>query len=1669
MLLLASLLCAVGPFGTTERAFYAPGEPIVFSFDTAPHADKATNGSFRLRWVRSGDDGRTETNEQTVAAGGTARITTALSEPGFVQIRAKLEPGDVAFDGGAGVEPGRLSGTVSEPADFDAFWRRQRERLARVPLKVVRERYEPEYDEPSFDIFRLTVDCAGPQPMTGYLTVPVGAKPKSCRALVNFQGYGMYVQKPPEIPTDRTCLTLTINAHGYLLGKDKAYYDGFFAKTYTPEGKGYAFDRVTNRDAESCYFNGMALRVLRALECVKSLPEWNGRDLVVSGGSQGGLQCCWAAGLDPDVSDVLMNITWCCNLGSTTNPKLIAGWRPEYAPALDYYDPVFHARRFRARKIHINRAALGDEICPPRGLAVLFNNLPKTADRRIDWWQGSRHSSWPKRPQVFTFTESPPPLPLGSAPRILSLNGEWGSRQVPDDWPASDKANEHRYERTVAVPPAWAGRKVLLDLQLVQSCAKVSVDGVFAGDIYYPGGRLDLTGKLVPGRSHGLRLDVIAKPDTSVVGAFQAPGRVTRVTGTMQNRGLCGDVTLLAKDPRGELTDVRVETSVARHALTLDMGVAMRNGTEGRLAAKVFDGDRVVLSLDGTGARAEDRVRLSTSWKDPVLWTPETPKLYRLVVELRNAAGEILDVCEVPRFGFREFAVAGRDFLLNGKKIHLRTFACNLTEKGAATEENVLKDLSFARKMGYNHFLPMEYSFLPGATGYQPTYYRLMSERGMLTSLPLPHAPHFNGLATDEDVRRFRETALFQIRKFQNEPSVVLYVLNHNFAGSVGAQDPVRMAERNGPVQTDEPRRKAAAKSDEIVRALDPTHVVNHHAGDMGALYSLNLYPNWAPVQERSDWMELWEKEGKRPLCLAEYGVPLNTNWTDYRGPKFIFTQADAMTYWLEEYNAAFVGDAAYRPSALKDRMYRVLKEKAFGGKSVWYWQIGGFPQQDADCHAVRREYLARNIPDFRARGLSQFLLWDWQTFWNEARELTPTGETVRRTMQPVLFRLVGRPGDFTERGHAFRPGEWVTKQLQLINDSFADAEGDWIFSVPELGLSQKGRLRCASGGRQDVPVSFEIPRDAANRRLTLRARFGDLEAEPFVVDVVSPGKPVVSRIAAFDPEGTLGPILKDLGVSARTAKSDADLAETDILIFGRRSLAKSPFHLEKRIADGTLAVLVMEQDKATLEGLGFRVQEYGVRRAFRADGTTLEDARGASTLLSSYLETVRENRAVHAFGEQENACVWRAGNRGTVASVLVEKPDVGDFQPLVSAGFDLQYAPVFRCRCGKGSVVFSQLDVCGRTEADPALTEEIRKCLELLGEPRQTEESPTVLAGGTLGVCALRDRKFRFRRLADGDALPGRGLLVVTPGHKIKASLLDRVRNGLSVAAVGLSGKELDALFPSVFMTKSGSWTYDGVRPTGEMFDGLTAADFHWRGKAEGDLFATGDGVASAVREVSCGKGRIVALQATPWQFDEEERSLRTTVRRQSFLLSRVLHNLGAEDDGAFVNVFNADFRNGGRLPLDSGWEARLEAATIWTPVTVPSAFERQLPGAAKYDGKVLYRKTFDLPPYMLLAPTVNLYLGPIDDESWVSVNGHLLGRVTKETNPQDYWSKPRFYRIDSTWLRPDANRLEVVVNDLRGEGGLFGRPNVSVPAVLSLYTDDPIDTDDPYRYYGW
>ena len=407
--------------GTTkETPLYTIWESIEFVLE-ADFAGQTPPENYIIEWTCSGDDGREQ--KGIAPADAPVHIQTMLDRPGFVRVRAHLrdEKGEIVrkpnlqgddsmvfFDGSAGVDIDQIQG-IPAPPDLEAFWARQKAKLEEVPLSV-NYRTEVPCETAGVKIYAVSVACPGPAPVTGYLSIPDDATPGSLPAQVIFPGYTDARQgKQTTGPKDR--IMFVINAHGYDLLKAHDPETGLeyhrqFVEAIRSNGFSYAFDPAQNCNPETAYFNGMALRVMRALQFVKSLPEWNGHDLEAQGGSQGGLQTIWATALDPDVTLAIPNIPWCCNLAGKSCGRVSYSWGIPYVSELNYYDPV-HLAKFvpKTCTVKIQRAGLGDYVCPPSGVAAFYNNLQ--CPKEITWVQGSTHGFIPPY-QCQRFTLSSP-------------------------------------------------------------------------------------------------------------------------------------------------------------------------------------------------------------------------------------------------------------------------------------------------------------------------------------------------------------------------------------------------------------------------------------------------------------------------------------------------------------------------------------------------------------------------------------------------------------------------------------------------------------------------------------------------------------------------------------------------------------------------------------------------------------------------------------------------------------------------------------------------------------------------------------------------------------------------------------------------------------------------------------------------------------------------------------------------------------------------------------------------------------------------------------------------------------------------------------------------------------------------------------------------------------
>ncbi len=379
----------------TDRpdALYHAGDPVTFKITLQRPPDTGEPGPITYTLSNDGEGKITEGKLKPAAEPQT--VTGTLHHPGFLRCDVMWKPPKgkpVSARAGAGLDPLKIPPSMPAPDDFDAFWAKQKRKLAEVPMTPkLTSVPSPGNDIECFD---LQVPCLGPTPVSGYFVRPTNAKPKSLPAILSVHGAGVRNSNLGQAVQDarRGAIAMDINAHGLPNGRPKKFYE----QLSNTELKEY---RTRGRESrETCYFLGMYLRLIRAMDFLTHQPEWDGRTLIVHGSSQGGGQSIVAAGLEPRVTLFCANVPAMCDHTATVNgwPRLVPRGPdgkpdPKILDVARYFDAMNFASRTRAEAL----VSVGfiDDTCRPSSVYAAYNNLK--GPKRIINEPMMPHASWP--------------------------------------------------------------------------------------------------------------------------------------------------------------------------------------------------------------------------------------------------------------------------------------------------------------------------------------------------------------------------------------------------------------------------------------------------------------------------------------------------------------------------------------------------------------------------------------------------------------------------------------------------------------------------------------------------------------------------------------------------------------------------------------------------------------------------------------------------------------------------------------------------------------------------------------------------------------------------------------------------------------------------------------------------------------------------------------------------------------------------------------------------------------------------------------------------------------------------------------------------------------------------------------------------------------------------
>ncbi len=405
------------------------------------------------------------------------------------------------------------------------------------------------------------------------------------------------------------------------------------------------------------------------------------------------------------------------------------------------------------------------------------------------------------------------------------------------------------YRTAFEVPAEWAGRRVLLHFAGVDSAFYVWVNGVRVG--YNEDSRTAAEFDITPHVRKG--------PNVLAIQVYRwSDGSYLEDQDMFRLSGIYRDVYLWSTAER-HIRDFehRTEFDPARRDATLRTSVTVSHRGTSAAAASVtlqlFDADgREVAGALSRAVQApagsEQALELATPVRAPRRWSSETPYLYTVLLTLKDAAGQVLEV--IPsRVGFRTVEIRGGRLLVNGQAILVK--GVNRHEHSPDLGHYVerawmVRDIELMKRHNVNAVRTAHYP-------NDPEWYALCDEYGLYVMDEANIESHGYGLGPDNRLANdlaWQPAHLDRVRRMierdKNHPSIISWSLGNEAGDGPNFAAAYQWAKRRDPSR--------------------PVHYQGstRHGGSNSDINSF-MYPTPADVARRA------KERPEMPLVICEY------------------------------------------------------------------------------------------------------------------------------------------------------------------------------------------------------------------------------------------------------------------------------------------------------------------------------------------------------------------------------------------------------------------------------------------------------------------------------------------------------------------------------------------------------------------------------------------------------------------------------------------------------------------------------------------------------------------------------------------------------------------------------------------------------------------------------
>lgn len=305
-----------------------------------------------------------------------------MDKPGFTDCRLSATVNGQVYTHHVkvGFAPGELQPYTEYPSDFKSFWEKTKTEAALYPMKVEKT-YVPEYSNDKVNTYLVKIQAFKEgHNVYGYLSMP--KNPGKYPVVFTPPGAGIHPVDPSKglFYAENGMIRLETEIHGIRPDLDAKTYKEI-ARAFSGGDNSYFINGIEDRNRY--YLKKVYASCVRAIDYLVSLPEWDGKNVVAQGGSQGGALALVAAGLDSRVTvcaasyPALSDMVGYLHNRAGGYPHMFTETKgldkPEIVKTLQYYDVVNFAKNITVPTFMT--WGFNDNVCPPTTSYVVYNAL----------------------------------------------------------------------------------------------------------------------------------------------------------------------------------------------------------------------------------------------------------------------------------------------------------------------------------------------------------------------------------------------------------------------------------------------------------------------------------------------------------------------------------------------------------------------------------------------------------------------------------------------------------------------------------------------------------------------------------------------------------------------------------------------------------------------------------------------------------------------------------------------------------------------------------------------------------------------------------------------------------------------------------------------------------------------------------------------------------------------------------------------------------------------------------------------------------------------------------------------------------------------------------------------------------------------------------------------